>query len=64
MHVETYRFPPPYDGGSSGTSKSGIVRLRRWDLSAHRRDRVDTLRSFNPFILFTGPDEVFGTHRR
>ena len=32
------------------------------DVPAHRQERVDTLHSFNPFILFTGPDEVFGTH--
>ena len=63
MHIETCRFPPPYDRCSSGTTKSGIVRLRPWDVPAHRQDRVDTLHSFNPFILFTGPDEVFGTHR-
>ena len=63
MHIETYRFPPPYDRYSSGTTKSGIVRLRPWDVPAHRQDRVDTLHSFNPFMLFTGPDEVFGTHR-
>ena len=29
MHIETCRFPPPYDRCSSGTTKSGIVRLRR-----------------------------------
>jgi hypothetical protein len=33
------------------------------NVPAHRQDRVDPLHSFNPFILFTGPDEVFGTHR-
>ncbi len=37
--------------------------LRRYDVPNHRQDRVDPLHSFNPFILFTGPDEVFGTHR-
>jgi hypothetical protein len=63
MHIETCRFPPPYDRCSSGTTKSGIVCLRRYDVPAHRQDRVDPLHSFNPFILFTGPDEVFGTHR-
>jgi hypothetical protein len=63
MHIETCRFPPPYDRCSSGTTKGGIVCLRRYDVPAHRQDRVDPLHSFNPFILFTGPDEVFGTHR-
>jgi hypothetical protein len=63
MHIETCRFPPPYDRCSSGTTKRGIVCLRRYDVLAHRQDRVDPLHSFNPFILFTGPDEVFGTHR-
>jgi hypothetical protein len=62
MHIETCRFPPPYDRYSSGTAKSGIVCLRRYDVPAHRQDRIDPLHSFNPFILFTGPDEVFGTH--
>ena len=63
MHIETRRFPPPYDRCSSGTTKSGIGCLRRYDVPAHRQDRVDPLHSFNPFILFTGPDEVFGTHK-
>jgi hypothetical protein len=63
MHIETRRFPPPYDRCSSGTTKSRIVCLRRYDVPAHRQDRVDPLHRFNPFILFTGPDEVFGTHR-
>jgi hypothetical protein len=63
MHIETCRFLPPYDRCSSGTTKSGIVRPRRYDVPAHRQDRVDILHCFNPFILFTGPDEVFGTHR-
>src|ERR1039458_2251226 len=63
MHIETYRFPPPHDSCSSGTTKSGIVCLRRYDVPAHRQDRVDPLHSFNPFILFTGPAEVCGTHR-
>jgi hypothetical protein len=62
MHMETRRFPPPYDRCSSDTTKSGIVCLRRYDVPAHRQDRVDPPHSFNPFILFTGPDEVFGTH--
>ena len=57
------RFPAPYDRCSSGTTKSGIVRLRRWDVPAHHQDCVDTPHFFNPFIPFTGPDEVFGTHR-
>ena len=63
MHIETRRFPPPYDRCLYGTTKSGIVCLRRYDVPAYRQDRVDPLHSFNPFILFTGPDEVFGTHR-
>jgi hypothetical protein len=63
MRIETCRFPPPYDRCSSGTTKNGIVCLRRYDVPAHRQDRVDPLHSFNPFILFTGPDEVFGTYR-
>ncbi len=52
MHIETCRFPPPYDRCSSGTTKSGIVCLRLYDVPAHRQDRVDPLHSFNPFILF------------
>ena len=38
MHIEIYRFPPPYDRYSSGTRKSGIVRLRPWDVPAHHQD--------------------------
>jgi putative transposase len=63
MHIKTCRFLPPYDRCSSGATKSGIVRPRRYDVPAHRQDRVDILHCFNPFILFTRPDEVFGTHR-
>ena len=54
MHIVTCRFPPPYDRCSSGTTKGGIVCLRRYDVPAHGQDRVDPLHSFNPFILFTG----------
>ena len=31
MHIETCRFLPSYDRCSSGTTESGIVRLRRYD---------------------------------